>query len=132
MELIEGAPLSAVCDKLQTRTASVTEVDLKTWEETLGAVCAEARQAEKPLSDWPADNRDRQETGRGHSEYPARTSRWRPISALPSRIARRTPQDTPVRHIPQTPSRTKSICFPPPAKRILLETQGDRPLGNSD
>jgi hypothetical protein len=53
MELVEGAPLSAVCDKLQTTIGSVTEVDLQTWQETLGAACADARRSEKPLSDPP-------------------------------------------------------------------------------
>jgi serine/threonine protein kinase len=55
MELIEGASLAAVCDKLQTRTASVTEVNLKTWQEMLGQVCEESRKAEKPLGDTTTD-----------------------------------------------------------------------------
>ncbi|MBV9123130.1 MAG: protein kinase, partial [Planctomycetes bacterium] len=54
MELVEGAPLSAVCEKLQSQSPSVTAVDLKTWQEALSTVCEEARQAEKPLSDVPA------------------------------------------------------------------------------
>jgi serine/threonine protein kinase len=55
MELVEGATLAAVCDKLQTRGGSVTEVDLPAWQHTLSAVCAEARQAEKPLGDTPTE-----------------------------------------------------------------------------
>jgi serine/threonine protein kinase len=55
MELVEGATLAAVCDKLQTRAGSVTEVDLSAWQQTLSAVCAEARQAEKPLGDTPTE-----------------------------------------------------------------------------
>jgi WD40 repeat protein/serine/threonine protein kinase len=54
MELVEGATLAAVCDRLQTRMASVTEVDLPAWHETLEAARAAARQAEKPLGDSPA------------------------------------------------------------------------------
>jgi WD40 repeat protein/serine/threonine protein kinase len=55
MELVEGATLAAVCDRLQTRGGSVTEVDLPAWQHTLSAVCAEARQAEKPLGDTPTE-----------------------------------------------------------------------------
>jgi len=51
MELVEGVPLSAVCDRLETRTTSVTEVDMPTWLQTLGNICDDARQAEKPLSE---------------------------------------------------------------------------------
>jgi WD40 repeat protein/serine/threonine protein kinase len=55
MELVEGATLAAVCDELQTRASSVTEVDLPAWQQTLSAVCEEARQAEKPLGGTPPD-----------------------------------------------------------------------------
>jgi len=51
MELIEGTPLSAVCDKLQSRGGSVTDLELHTWHETLSTVCAESRHNEKQLSD---------------------------------------------------------------------------------
>jgi WD40 repeat protein/serine/threonine protein kinase len=61
MELVEGATLAAVCDRLQTRVGSVTEVDLPTWQETLEAARAAARQAEKPLGDEPA-SRERERT----------------------------------------------------------------------
>src|SRR5579871_4423205 len=55
MELVEGANLSAVCDRLQTSTRSAADVDLNTWQQTLSTACVEARQAEKPLSDTPAE-----------------------------------------------------------------------------
>jgi WD40 repeat protein/tetratricopeptide (TPR) repeat protein/serine/threonine protein kinase len=58
MELVEGATLAAVYDRLQTRVGSVTELDLPAWRETLGAAQAAARQAEKPLSD-PSVSRGR-------------------------------------------------------------------------
>ncbi len=51
MELVEGVPLSAVCDRVQGRAASVTEVDLPAWRQTVCNVCQAARQAEKPLGD---------------------------------------------------------------------------------
>src|SRR5207302_5934289 len=54
MELVEGANLAAVCDRLQTCTSSAPNVDLKTWQQTLSTVCVETRQAEKPLSDVSA------------------------------------------------------------------------------
>jgi serine/threonine protein kinase len=53
MELVEGANLSAVCDRLQTSTSGAADVNLQTWHETLSTVCVEARRAEKPLSDVP-------------------------------------------------------------------------------
>ena len=49
MELLEGTPLSAVCDKLQTSVPSVTAVDLPIWRGTVVQACQSARQAEKPL-----------------------------------------------------------------------------------
>jgi tetratricopeptide (TPR) repeat protein len=55
MELVEGANLAAVCDRLQSSADSAADVDLRTWHETLSTVCVEARQAEKPLSDTPSD-----------------------------------------------------------------------------
>jgi serine/threonine protein kinase/tetratricopeptide (TPR) repeat protein len=55
MELVEGAPLSAVCDKLQKSSSSVSEVDGKAWQAAVSTVCQEARQAEKPLSDSSHD-----------------------------------------------------------------------------
>jgi WD40 repeat protein/serine/threonine protein kinase len=49
MELVEGAPLAAVCERLQGSTASVTEVDLQTWRQAVSTACEAARKAEKPL-----------------------------------------------------------------------------------
>jgi WD40 repeat protein/serine/threonine protein kinase len=49
MELVEGATLAAVCDKLQATTATGA-VDLHTWHEALSTVCAAAREEEHPLS----------------------------------------------------------------------------------
>jgi WD40 repeat protein/serine/threonine protein kinase len=51
MELVEGVPLSAVCDQLQTKVKSVTELDLPAWQETLSAAFQAARQAEKPFDE---------------------------------------------------------------------------------
>src|SRR5262249_8321869 len=53
MELVEGATLAAVCDKLQGQTGSAADVDLQTWERLLSTVCEESRRAETPLSDPP-------------------------------------------------------------------------------
>jgi serine/threonine protein kinase/formylglycine-generating enzyme required for sulfatase activity len=49
MELIEGVPLSAVCDHIQS-TAATTGADTRTWRSSLSAAYLKARQAEKPLS----------------------------------------------------------------------------------
>ena len=78
MELVEGVPLSAVCDRLHTRAASATEVDTALWRETVSGACQAAREAEMPLSDPPApapgppaqaagpDNRIPTGAGQGH------------------------------------------------------------------
>jgi WD40 repeat protein/serine/threonine protein kinase len=50
MELLEGTPLSAVCDKLHAECCSPATVDWPTWQTTLSAVCEQTRRAEKPLS----------------------------------------------------------------------------------
>jgi eukaryotic-like serine/threonine-protein kinase len=50
MELIEGATLAAVCDKLGCGTTRPEALDMPTWLAAVSTVCAEARQAEKPLS----------------------------------------------------------------------------------
>ena len=50
MELIEGATLGAVCERLASRGADAGALDWPTWRGTLSTVCEEARQAEKPLS----------------------------------------------------------------------------------
>ena len=53
MELVEGAPLSAVCERLQTTAGGAAQVDLKTWQEAVNTVCTETRRAEKPLGAPP-------------------------------------------------------------------------------
>ena len=45
MELVEGAPLSAVCDKLSSAGSSVTEVDLPAWQAALSTAVDEHAQA---------------------------------------------------------------------------------------
>jgi serine/threonine protein kinase/tetratricopeptide (TPR) repeat protein len=49
MELVEGAPLAAVSDAL-THDGRTTVVDLPAFQEKVGAACAAAKAAEKPLS----------------------------------------------------------------------------------
>jgi aminoglycoside phosphotransferase (APT) family kinase protein len=51
MELVEGATLSGVCDKLQESGSSADRLELQTWQETVNTVCEATRKAEKPLSD---------------------------------------------------------------------------------
>jgi hypothetical protein len=51
MELVEGASLAAVCDRLTARGSGAAGLNLDTWRQCLNTVCAESRQAEKPLSD---------------------------------------------------------------------------------
>jgi hypothetical protein len=55
MELVEGATLAGVCERLHARSPRPERVDATVWRETLSTVCAEARRAEKPLSDTPAE-----------------------------------------------------------------------------
>jgi serine/threonine protein kinase len=50
MELVEGAPLSAVCDRLRS---GGTDVDLTAWRAAVSTVCEEVRRQEKPLGDRP-------------------------------------------------------------------------------
>src|SRR5262245_30164086 len=38
MELIEGATLAGICERLQARGSSVRDLDLTTWQETVGTV----------------------------------------------------------------------------------------------
>jgi WD40 repeat protein/serine/threonine protein kinase len=67
MELVEGVPLAAVCDKLSTAGGGVTAVDLPAWQVALGTAVDEQRRQEKPLSDPPAA----EPVGRvGHPSYP--------------------------------------------------------------
>jgi serine/threonine protein kinase len=49
MELLHGATLAAVCEKLQTQSPAPTHVDAKTWHESLSSACAETRKAEQPI-----------------------------------------------------------------------------------
>jgi serine/threonine protein kinase len=51
MELVEGATLGAVCDRLSRGPAGTGAPDLRTWHEAVSTVCGEARQAEEPLAD---------------------------------------------------------------------------------
>src|SRR5262249_50154706 len=71
MELVKGAPLSAVCDRLQGR-GSVNDVDLKAWHEALRMACEETRRAEKPLSDL-AEPLPIQDTTAAGADGPGRT-----------------------------------------------------------
>lgn len=49
MELIEGADLAAVCERLgHSEVGLLTQAD---WRQAISSACEEARQAEKPLSD---------------------------------------------------------------------------------
>jgi formylglycine-generating enzyme required for sulfatase activity/serine/threonine protein kinase len=50
MELVEGATLAAVCDRLHAMTPSAAGVDLGTWQSALHTVCEESRGAEASLS----------------------------------------------------------------------------------
>jgi eukaryotic-like serine/threonine-protein kinase len=51
MELVEGVPLSMICDRLETRKPGAAAIDLQTWHDALSTACAESRQQETPLSD---------------------------------------------------------------------------------
>jgi YD repeat-containing protein len=54
MELLEGAPLGAVCEALHSRTPQPTAVDWPTWVEAISSACLETHRAEKPLGPVPA------------------------------------------------------------------------------
>jgi serine/threonine protein kinase len=49
MELIEGATLAAVCDKLADRGSRAAGLDVDTWRQALNTVCQETRASEEPL-----------------------------------------------------------------------------------
>jgi serine/threonine protein kinase/tetratricopeptide (TPR) repeat protein len=49
MELIEGAPLSAVLDRLRASGTAASAVELRTWQQTLSTIFEQVRQAEEPL-----------------------------------------------------------------------------------
>src|SRR5437764_3101253 len=42
MELVEGATLAAVCEKLQARSSHPETVDFRVWQEAVSTVCAQA------------------------------------------------------------------------------------------
>lgn len=50
MELVEGATLAAVCDRLQDGGTHPATVDFLAWQNAVSTVCAEARKTEKSLS----------------------------------------------------------------------------------
>jgi hypothetical protein len=54
MELVEGVPLSRVCEQLESQTTGAGQVDLQTWHGALSTACAESRRSEKPLSNPPS------------------------------------------------------------------------------
>jgi eukaryotic-like serine/threonine-protein kinase len=56
MELLEGAPLSAVCSNLQTRVDSGTRLDFSTWQETVQLAGVGASTGKKTPSTEPAGN----------------------------------------------------------------------------
>jgi WD40 repeat protein/serine/threonine protein kinase len=51
MELVEGAPLSKVCQRLEASGLARATVDWPTWLGAVSTVCEEVRRAEKPLSE---------------------------------------------------------------------------------
>jgi WD40 repeat protein/serine/threonine protein kinase len=50
MELVEGATLATVCERLHAGGSRAATLDLTTWQQAVSRVCEEARKAEKPLS----------------------------------------------------------------------------------
>ena len=56
MELLEGAPLSAVIDQLRGRGSSVSDVDLAAWHNALQSASDDVRKAEKSLSKVHSDS----------------------------------------------------------------------------
>ncbi|HEV3384936.1 MAG TPA: protein kinase, partial [Gemmata sp.] len=69
MELLEGVPLSVVCDQVRTSVASVTALDLPTWQGKVLEACEAGLRAEKPLSDrWRSRNMDSVHAGIESSE----------------------------------------------------------------
>ena len=50
MELVEGAPLSGVCDSLSKAATSSDRIDAQSWRAALSTVVENARRDEKPLS----------------------------------------------------------------------------------
>jgi WD40 repeat protein/serine/threonine protein kinase/tetratricopeptide (TPR) repeat protein len=54
MDLVEGATLASVCERL-SHAGGAGGVDLPTWRECLGTVCAEAREEEEPVTEAMLD-----------------------------------------------------------------------------
>ncbi len=91
MELIEGATLAAVCERLQAGAKSATDVAPDTWRQAVSTTCEEARRAEQPLGGAARELAD--DTGRRRwpvpptrrrSMAPSRPSPWTATSATPS------------------------------------------------
>src|SRR5262249_5335160 len=55
MELVEGATLAAVADRLRARNPDAATVPPGGWQEMLDAAREDARRAEKPLGDVPVN-----------------------------------------------------------------------------
>jgi serine/threonine protein kinase len=51
MELVEGATLASLCDKLRSQTGAAHTIDLHLWQSALNTVCEESRQSERPISE---------------------------------------------------------------------------------
>lgn len=58
MELVEGATLAAVCEKLHSNGSGPDTVDVQHWQKAVSTVCAEARESEKPVTDGPTAEPD--------------------------------------------------------------------------
>ena len=62
MELLDGAPLTAISDAL-TRGDSSTAIDMPAWQSALSAACEDVKHGEKPLSsDFSSRERERPES----------------------------------------------------------------------
>jgi len=83
MELIEGAPLSAVCERLTTSGPGTRAMDVKTWQEAVNTVYQEARATEKPVGSTAAQLAETTAEARP-SEGSAPTPRP-PVTALAGR-----------------------------------------------
>jgi serine/threonine protein kinase/putative methionine-R-sulfoxide reductase with GAF domain len=75
MELVEGATLGAVWDRLCGRCPRAEDVDPHAWQEALAGACREAREAEKPLTgDRRQETGDREEAASSLSPVPCALS----------------------------------------------------------
>jgi serine/threonine protein kinase len=50
MELVEGAPLSSICQHLQESGTQAKELNLETWHDAVSTACTHARQSERQLA----------------------------------------------------------------------------------